>query len=169
MISEILLFIVLLFLFSCGSITNRANLNQRAPSFIGQGLDETSLSFNADNIRKPTLLIFWASWCKVCKEKTPMLLNVYKEINPKVEFIGISLDDDVADAIKSVKEQNIPCPNLIDIDNTIAIRFRILSIPTIILLDKKGIVRFRGFNMNVNFHNTLKNLIHQSRKNSNLN
>ena len=165
MISKILLFTVLLFLFSCSSLTNRANLNQRVPSFIGQGLDETSLSFNADNIRKPTLLIFWASWCKVCKEKTPMLLNLYKEINPKVEFIGISLDDDVADVINSVKEQNIPYRNLIDIDNTISIRFRIFSIPTIILLDKKGIVRFRGFNMDVNFHNMLEHIIRQSRKN----
>lgn len=165
MISKILLFTVLLFLFSCSSVTNRANLNQRVPSFIGQGLDETSFSFNADNIRKPTLLIFWASWCKVCKEKTPMLLNLYKEINPKVEFIGISLDDDVADVINSVKEQNIPYRNLIDIDNTISIRFRIFSIPTIILLDKKGIVRFRGFNMDVNFHNMLEHIIRQSRKN----
>jgi len=164
MISKFLFVSVLLFSFSCGSAMNRANLNQRAPSFIAHDLDEVSFSFNTENIRKPTLLVFWASWCNACKEKTPMLVNLYKDINQQVEFIGISMDDDVANAAKSVTKQNIPYRNLIDTNNNISEKFRILGIPTIILLDTKGIIRFRGFTMDVNFHNTLENLIQQSRK-----
>ena len=41
-----------------------------------------------------TLINFWATWCKPCREEMPMLLGLYKSYAPAgLQVVGVAIDD----------------------------------------------------------------------------
>jgi thiol-disulfide isomerase/thioredoxin len=70
-----------------------------APAFELTLLDgETSIS-SADLRGHPVVLNAWASWCPSCREETPTLERVSKDLAfEDVQFVGIVSDDTAASA-----------------------------------------------------------------------
>jgi len=64
---------------------------------------------------KFTLVIFSASWCSPCHKIIPELMDVYKDLNRKLEMVYVSLDQSktVNDWKKLIKEKNIPWRSLV--------------------------------------------------------
>lgn len=89
---------------------------------------------------KIVVLDFWATWAAPCREAIPGLIEL-KDKYPvdKVEIIGISLDTDTKEMVPSFVEQfkiNYP---VVYGDMNIARQYGdIKSIPTTVILDKKG-------------------------------
>ncbi len=67
------------------------------------------------NGEKPVLVDFYADWCAPCKMQTPILQEVSNEMNGKVRIIKIDVDR----------------------NQTIAVRFGIKGVPTLMIF-KKG-------------------------------
>ena len=45
---------------------------------------------------KPTLLVFWVSWCPHCQREMPVLDKVYRDLKANsINAIGVSVDDDL--------------------------------------------------------------------------
>lgn len=118
---------------------------QRPPSFLMKDL--AGHSQGPELYRGKVLLIdFWATWCSPCREEIPNLKRVYAKYKEHgFAILGVSLDTD-RDALKEcLQEEGIPWPQLCDgrgQQGEIARQMGVVSLPTMALLDKEGVIRF---------------------------
>ena len=91
------------------------------------------------------LLDFWATWCGPCMAELPKVKAVYEKLHPKgFDIVGISFDREKADLEKVVAKQKMPWPQYFEEreeGKKLGDEFGITGIPTMWLLDKKGILR----------------------------
>ena len=118
-----------------------------------QAVDDTTVDL-AKLRGKVVLLDFWATWCAPCRAELPNVLATYKEFHSRgFEIIGISLDQDKAQMVAFTKAAGMTWPEHFDgkdFRGEMAARFGINAIPSMWLLDKKGMVRSteaRGANL----------------------
>jgi thiol-disulfide isomerase/thioredoxin len=90
------------------------------------------------------LLDFWATWCPECMAAVPDVVATFKKLNPKgFEIVGISLDENKAQMLEVVKEKGMSWPHYFDgkaWENRISSRFLIRDLPTMWLVDRKGML-----------------------------
>lgn len=97
---------------------------------------------------KFTLVEFWASWCKPCREENPGLVqeyNTYKDLG--FQIVGVSLDENKANWLKAISDDRLPWLNLTDLkgpENPASIIYNINGIPDNILIDHNGIIIARN-------------------------
>jgi len=100
---------------------------------------------------KIVLIAFWASWCPRCGEELMFLQGVYKT-SPDIVVLGINQESqNISHAhierIKTtLKEWKIDFPVLVDRNLDAWNGFCINALPTSIILDRKGKVRFAEAN-----------------------
>jgi thiol-disulfide isomerase/thioredoxin len=105
---------------------------------------------------KVNLLFFWAHWCADCKADAPILAQIAKEFAPQGLVIvaptrryGYTADDEHAppakelEFIKRVYEHYYSqIPNAgVPVDASNFERFGVSTTPTIVIIDRHGIVR----------------------------
>ncbi|MDF2476192.1 MAG: hypothetical protein K0S24_1675 [Sphingobacterium sp.] len=110
-------------------------------------MDKKPLNY-ADFKNKIVIIDFWATWCKPCIASFPYLHQIYKKYanDPQVKFIvlnsgsGNSWDD----AYKwTVANPQFDFPFYYNQDKRLSSKLDITSIPTTLILDGKGNIRFR--------------------------
>ncbi|MGE0129372.1 MAG: redoxin family protein [Blastocatellales bacterium] len=119
-----------------------------------------------DHRGKVIVMNFWATWCGPCLTEMPLFektIAKYKE-DKDVVFLAITTDEDrelVAPFLKQYKF-NLPVAYAEYIND----HFAISSIPTTIILDRKGEIAFRqaGFNPREDFVVTLTGKIEDAKK-----
>lgn len=96
---------------------------------------------------KPVLLVFWATWCPPCRREIPALKELQAKYAPKgleVVSVGIAYRQ-TRDGVVEFKSKNaLPYEVLWDSDGKVAQEYGISSVPTNILVDAGGTVRFRS-------------------------
>jgi thiol-disulfide isomerase/thioredoxin len=108
-------------------------------------------AFTTDDWKGKVVLVdFWATWCGPCREELPRVSKLYADYHAKgLEILGVSNDfsaDDLSKFLGDHKE--MPWPQLLDANaaqnqqwNPITTGFGIDGIPTMFLIDKKGVCR----------------------------
>jgi peroxiredoxin len=119
-----------------------------APDFALKDADGKTVHLS-DYKGKVVLVDFWATWCVPCLEELPRVKSVYSKYHDKgLEIVGVS-NDFHADAVKQfIQKNDMPWPELFDADaaaqeqwNAVTVGFGVATIPTRLLIDKKGILR----------------------------
>ena len=121
-----------------------------APGIRFLGLPVTFLSAPEDITvwqSRPTLIQFWASWCKSCGGLM-VEMEALKKQHPTLLYLAVNTDAKLATAIDAqqlLHKANFSAPHLFDIDSAWASRFSVVTVPTIVLLNVDGDEIFRHF------------------------
>ncbi|MCY2992567.1 MAG: redoxin family protein, partial [Planctomycetota bacterium] len=113
----------------------------------GPTLDGTTLSLNAYRGRV-VLIQYWATWCEPCK----LDMTVVKQLQAKYAkqgfaVIGVDLDGDRALADNYVRTNPVPWKQIYEpggLDSRLAQELGIITLPTMILVDREGKVLNRN-------------------------
>jgi len=124
------------------------------PALADPAPDFTLKSNSGENVRlaelrgKVVMLNFWASWCGPCRQEMPLLDGLYKRYNPAgFEYLGINVEEDNTDALKLINDLGVSFPILFDPESKASELYRVDAMPTTVLIDKKGQIRYlnRGY------------------------
>src|SRR5579883_859555 len=92
------------------------------------------------------VLDFWATWCGPCRMAIPGLQEIYKEYKNKgVRVVGISMDTDTARLVPAfVRSQHMTYTIALDPQKNVTAceHYNAGSLPSLFILDKKGVVRW---------------------------
>lgn len=95
---------------------------------------------NASLAGKPTLLMFWATWCGACRQELPKIKALYQEKKRTLRVVAIGFQDEESNVRRYVKEHpdTFNFPVAYDTDNRVSDSFFLRATPTFFLLDKNG-------------------------------
>ena len=118
-----------------------------APSFEGQTTGGDRIVSAEMKGKSALFLVFWATWCPVCKTEIPKI----KDIHAKYATKGmpmIAIDVGVNDSLKKVEKyleaNQITYPVIFDEGSTITKLYGVRGTPTVVIVDKGGIVRYHS-------------------------
>lgn len=92
------------------------------------------------------LLDFWASWCGPCRMSAPILSRVAERHGDAgLVTLGVNVEEGVGleRVVRAHRAFGSTFPTLHDRNGEIGIRYRISALPTWILIDRQGNVRYR--------------------------
>ena len=90
---------------------------------------------------KVVVLNFWATWCGPCNIEAPILDQVGKKYDDKgLVVVGVSQDSDPGLPRAWTHQKKITYPMVFD-DSNGASRFDVDGLPTMVVLDRQGVVR----------------------------
>ena len=114
-----------------------------APDFVLP--DSSGNKIALESLRgKYVLLDFWFTGCTYCDMLVPHMKNIYADIHDRgFEIIDISVDKERSKWLGTVKKKNSPWIHLHDADKSVANSFAMPGYPTLILIDKDGIISDR--------------------------
>jgi thiol-disulfide isomerase/thioredoxin len=117
------------------------------------GATTTGGNVNIDAYRGKVVLVhYWATWCEPCLADLAKIKELYAKYG-RAGFapIGVNLDTSRSDAVSYLEQHKLPWPQLYEpgsLDGRLANELGILTLPTMLLLDRKGRV------VNRNIHAT---------------
>jgi thiol-disulfide isomerase/thioredoxin len=91
---------------------------------------------------------FWASWCGPCREEFPLLDQMYAKYRPMgFTLLGVNVEPDAKNAEGVLAKTPVRFPILLDRDNSLSKLYRIDGMPSTVLIDRNGVVRWthRGY------------------------
>jgi cytochrome c biogenesis protein CcmG, thiol:disulfide interchange protein DsbE len=93
----------------------------------------------ADYRGKVVVLNFWASWCKPCKDESPLLERWHQRMKGRDgTVVGVDMLDITEDAQRFIAEYDLTYPMLKDKDGNGIETFGVVQYPETFAIDKRG-------------------------------
>jgi len=119
--------------------------SDKALDFVLEDLKGESISFGNISRNKVTLLDFSTTWCPPCRAIVPVLKGLYEAHKAQgLQVIAVYLNEAKATVEAYATEHDIPYPVLLDTAGSTGSSYNVRGVPTIILVDKEGLIRYRG-------------------------
>ncbi len=123
---------------------------QLAPDFTIQDIDGKEFTLSSLRNKSNVLLVFWATWCPYCIQEVPKLKKLHSKYDAKdLKIISINVaSNDPLPRVKAAQQKlGMPYPILYDKTNIVSRMYGVQGIPVSIVIDRKGTIQFRGFQM----------------------
>lgn len=116
-------------------------IGKEAPDFALKTLDGgTSISLKG--LRGNIIVVdFWASWCAPCRRSLPKLSALQANIRD-VRVVAVNIDDERINGAEFLRRYGINVVSVYDEKKDVVRKYDIPAMPTALILDRKGIVRF---------------------------
>jgi peroxiredoxin len=120
-----------------------ANVGSVAPDFTAPNPEGKSISLK-QSLGKVTIVDFWASWCKPCRVENPNVVALYAKYHAKgLNILSVSLDKEASAWKTAIAKDKLTwnhVSNLKEFEDPIALQYGINAIPSIFVLDAKGVI-----------------------------
>lgn len=109
-----------------------------APDFRLKGIKGQEVSLG-DLQGRPVLLVFGTTWCPYCREEIPRIKEIYWQgREKKLEVLNIYVNESESKVADFAAKYALPYPVLLDKDGSVAERYQVRGVPTLVLLDRQG-------------------------------
>ena len=152
--TKFLLVIILSFNFfslSCSnntaeSASSSAVMGKRAPAFTLNDLNGNNVALTDFYGKKSVLLICTTIWCPHCITIIPDLKEIYSKYSNKgLEVMAMYINEPEDKVRKFSQKYGLPYTILLDPDGAVATLYKIRSVPTLMVIDKNGIMQYHGY------------------------
>lgn len=109
-----------------------------APPLEGQLTDGRPAKVGAGGTAQ--LVVFWATWCPVCKAEEGNIESVAKDW----PVLSVAMQSgSAAEVVRHLQQRGLTVPALIDEEGRHAANWKVRGVPTHFIIDPAGNVRFR--------------------------
>ena len=124
---------------------------QAAPlELIGQSAPDFALAaYAGDNVRlseslgQPVIIAFWGTSCSPCAAQLQRLDRLFETYRSSgLVVLGVSVDDDMQRADRYAHSHRVHYPVLLDPDKSVSRAYQIDRLPTTVLIDRGGVIRY---------------------------
>ncbi|MGB6488049.1 MAG: TlpA disulfide reductase family protein [Steroidobacteraceae bacterium] len=113
-----------------------------APGFTLQSVDGKTVTlgqFKGDVV----MINFWASWCGPCRQEMPLLDDIYKQYKDMgFVLLGVNVEPDASNANGWLKKTPVSYPILYDPKSAVSQLYQVQAMPTTVIIDRQGVVRY---------------------------
>lgn len=116
-----------------------------APAWEAVNFQGQSVAFPELVDGKPTIMIFWASWCSYCKAFMPYLKDIQDEYGEDIEIIAVNIREDEggeSDPDAYVEQTGISMTAIRNGED-IAAAYRVKFVPGLMVVGTDGVVSYR--------------------------
>ncbi len=131
--------------FSMFSVSaNALELGVQAPDFEMKTFSGETFKLSDYRGKKPVYLVFWATWCPICKAEIPNIKKIHAQLGDKVEMLAINVgfEDTLDKAKRYQKEHQLPYAVSFDENTVITKRYGVVGTPWQVVIDINGTVRY---------------------------
>lgn len=116
--------------------------------------DFTLKSSSGENIKlselrgQVVMINFWASWCGPCRQEMPLLDELHARYSPMgFTMLGVNVEKDSSKARALLKDLPVEFPILFDQKNQVSKDYDVIAMPSTVLVDRDGNIRYihRGY------------------------
>ena len=130
---------------SIAGSAHAVDVGQRAPDFRLPQLGKDGQLGLAELRGKVVFVDFWASWCSPCREAMPQ----YEKLNASLahdqfSILAVNVDEVRDDAAKFLAAHPVSYAIVFDPAGEVPKAYGLLGMPTSYLIDRSGVVRWRG-------------------------
>lgn len=124
----------------CGKTTGTEEAPDFTASVVANGLDPAEHTLTMSKLRgHPVILDFWATWCGPCQAQSPIVNGISQRFKDKgLVVVGVNTSDAEGLAARFVAKKGLLFPMVYDEGNTIANKYRVDNLPTLIVVSKEG-------------------------------
>ena len=127
-----------------GCAVEVAEVGSKAPDAKLEPLDKMGGSASIRDTKGVRVIDFWATWCGPCRQSMPFIQKIHDSYAAKgVSVMGIS--NEARPAVEQFhKESGYTYPIYLDLYNDANRRYKILAIPTLVVIGKDDVIKFIG-------------------------
>lgn len=117
-------------------------IGKPAPDFTLKSMSGTNLNLTE---QRGTIIVinFWASWCGPCRTEMPVLQDFYDKYQDLgVSVWGVNVEQENQAGRDFLADLNLTFPILFDASNTLSATYQVEAMPTTIIIDRDGLVRY---------------------------
>lgn len=94
-----------------------------------------------DQLGKPVIINFWATWCAPCELEMPLFQEYYEKYAPDLQILAVNFSEPVEDIQPFVDRLGMTFPVLLDPDGKVSKLYRVRALPVTYFIDRQGSVQ----------------------------
>jgi peroxiredoxin len=118
-------------------------VGQPAPDFTLQDLSSHPVTLSSDRGQKVVLLDFWATWCGPCRMAMPDLQDLADKFKDHgFEILSVNQGESADQVRDFLQRHKYTFHVILDQNQAVGSQYGVQGIPTLVLVDKKGVVQW---------------------------
>jgi peroxiredoxin len=118
-------------------------VGEPAPEFSLNDLSNQPVTLNSFRGKKIVLMDFWATWCGPCRMAMPDLQALNEKYKSRgLEILSLDQGEPAEQVRNFIERKKYTFHVLLDSEGTVGGKYGVKGIPTLVLADKQGVVRW---------------------------